>query len=71
MFDTERTLFDYPKRVRLWQDAVERSRAERESLMKESDAYKAMSKTKKKEELFKVRTALPVDVALPKVSRLF
>ena len=71
MFSIDRTLVDCPKRVRQWQDAVNSDRILKEEKLKACPEFNTMSELKKESELFKVRTALPVDVRLFKASRMF
>ncbi|MBM3208138.1 MAG: hypothetical protein FJZ57_05985 [Chlamydiae bacterium] len=71
LFSVDRTLMDYPKRVRQWQEAVNEDRKRKEEVLKLTPEFNALSETGKQNELFKVRHTLPVDVRLSNPSRLF
>lgn len=65
VFNPNKGLFDYPKRIREWQDAVASLRKHQEELVRQTSGFEVLEEEAKQKLIDQVRYALPVGVSLP------
>ena len=65
IFDPEKGFFDYPKRVREWQDKVAKQRAQDERIVRDEEGFSLLSSSEQKARLDLARYSLPISVILP------
>ncbi|MCX6991467.1 MAG: hypothetical protein NTX49_10495 [Chlamydiae bacterium] len=65
IFDTRKGFFDYPKRIREWQDAVSQYRVEEVERVRSETGFSLLSQVEQTQRIDAARYALPTKVTLP------
>jgi len=71
VFDLERGLFDFPKRIREWQEAVDESRKTKVDAFTADPANAHLSLEERNKTIDQIQYAVPIDVCLPESANTF
>jgi hypothetical protein len=65
IFDTKKGFFDFPKRIREWQDAVAEFREEEVAKVRSGEGFSLLGESEQIQRIDAARYALPTEVTLP------